>query len=215
MQVRLVHIRAVLTYAAQYPYRHVRLYEQKQQMSSPSDVCNCSLCRCWLCESAQRPSICFPAQGYDERFFLSLISVFAPCSGAGIEELHSIMFIAAQHGWNDVWVDDEDDEGNSNVRWIGSANDRFIDPEWRDAQGRTALMHAASKGHAEFVWNLLKKGADANATDPHGHTALFFLLMGSDDDEVDDAERDGTLAVLLENGVGLHVGNSDRVTPLM
>ncbi|XP_006349369.1 potassium channel AKT2/3 [Solanum tuberosum] len=48
-----------------------------------------------------------------------------------------------------------------------------LDPDIGDAQGRTPLHIAASKGHEECVMVLLRHGCNINLRDVNGHTALW------------------------------------------
>jgi len=46
-------------------------------------------------------------------------------------------------------------------------------------QGWTPLHHAAMKGHAEVVWELLDKKASVGAKDNEGKSPLDFATEGS------------------------------------
>jgi ankyrin repeat protein len=48
----------------------------------------------------------------------------------------------------------------------------------KDKDGTTALMAAAVRGHKEVLEALIKAGADVNAQNGDGHTALFFAYNG-------------------------------------
>lgn len=75
----------------------------------------------------------------------------------------------------------------------------------------TPLMLAAGEGHNAKLLRLLRAGADVNATDIHGSTALDWAV-----------EEGHTQAVCLllsawahvEGGAGVHVGGCDGDTPL-
>jgi hypothetical protein len=53
-----------------------------------------------------------------------------------------------------------------------------------DRNGWTALMYAAYSGHLDVVEFLLNKGAQVNAVDENGRTALFYAATGRKDTEV-------------------------------
>ena len=47
----------------------------------------------------------------------------------------------------------------------------------RDQHGRTPLISAVSKGHAQCVNPLIKAGADVNVSDRYGLTPLIFAVQ--------------------------------------
>jgi hypothetical protein len=64
-------------------------------------------------------------------------------AGARVEELRDILMCAAQHGWDEVWRENE----QGSVEWACAANDRFIDANWYVLRysNRTALICATNK----------------------------------------------------------------------
>ncbi len=86
-------------------------------------------------------------------------------------------------------------------------------PQWSitDAYGKTLLMRAASRGHAELCTILMHAGADLTVACPHGHTALHHCAAAGHADVV---------ALILEHGAAavpaVHVAPSSRdgMTPL-
>jgi ankyrin repeat protein len=70
------------------------------------------------------------------------------------------------------------------------------DPNVKDADGRTALMHAAIGGNAELIAVLLQNGADPDAQDGNGFAAIHFAAQ---DFRLDAAEA------LLQAGANVDV----------
>jgi ankyrin repeat protein len=62
----------------------------------------------------------------------------------------------------------------------GLANVQTVDA--RDDEGRTPLMLAAGLGHGEVVCALLGAGAQVDAADGRGFTALFYACHNGDED---------------------------------
>jgi uncharacterized protein len=71
--------------------------------------------------------------------------------------------------------------------------------------GLTALMLAARQGAAEGVRALAEAGADLNAVDPDGTTALNIAIINAHYD---------VAALLVDKGAGLDVGDAAGMTPL-
>jgi len=74
---------------------------------------------------------------------------------------------------------------------------------------KTPLMHAAESGDIELTRNLINSGADVNATDQNGKTALFYALKSSG-----EAAREVT-QLLLAAGAKANVADRDGYTLLM
>ena len=67
-------------------------------------------------------------------------------------------------------------------------------------------MCAALEGRTETVKALLRKGADVNAKDDSGRTALMFAVINL---------HGQTVKVLLEHGADVNARDDDGATPLM
>ena len=76
----------------------------------------------------------------------------------------------------------------------------------RGADGLTALMLAARRGHAEVVAKLADSGATVDSRDPQGNTALIVSVLGADG---------ATAAVLLGAGASVDAVNGGGQTALM
>ena len=90
------------------------------------------------------------------RDILILFSLFLKISSAGAGG--SIIFYQAAQG---------------HIGQLNSLIDDGVKIDFRDDEGRTALMHAAEFGRLEAVKLLLKRGAKANLRDNDGVTALM------------------------------------------
>lgn len=86
--------------------------------------------------------------------------------------------------------------------------DIMLDPQARDAQGRTSLMLLVmdSRPHIPTIQKLLTDGADVNALDHRGYSAIMHLLTTCDNPEL--------LALLLDAGARIDLWSRDRKTPL-
>lgn len=81
-----------------------------------------------------------------------------------------------------------------------------MNPDARDATGRTALVNAASRGSDSISRKLLSRGADVNARDSTGSTALM------------ESARNGhkeTTKALLENGADVNLTDNNGQSALM
>lgn len=66
-----------------------------------------------------------------------------------------------------------------------------VDPNERDAQNRTALMHASTADRVHLVSALLKHGASADLRDGSGNTALHFAAQENHVDVINELLRHG------------------------
>ena len=76
----------------------------------------------------------------------------------------------------------------------------------KDADGMTALMHAANFARDKVTKLLLKHGADVNAKDKSGNTALMFAA---------DHQEDDVVRLLLEYGADVNAKDKSGNTALM
>lgn len=86
--------------------------------------------------------------------------------------------------------------------------DITLNPHARDTQGRTALMLLVrdSRPHVPSIRRLLADGADINALDRRGYSAIMHLVMSCDNPEL--------LTMLLDAGARIDHRGRDRKTPL-
>jgi len=116
-----------------------------------------------------------------------------------------------------------------------------ISPDGQDL-GFTPLLEAARRGFSETALALIKSGADVNAKDPYGVTALMFCLIAGSKDvaleligkgaDVDSRDVDGRTALvealtseneippevietLVQTGADVNVRLAGGLTPLM
>lgn len=73
----------------------------------------------------------------------------------------------------------------------------LIDIDTKDKDGTNALMAAAVRGHKDVIAQLVKKGANVDAQNVDGHTALMFAYNGKNQvetllDKYSDYMRDAT-----------------------
>jgi serine/threonine protein kinase len=81
-----------------------------------------------------------------------------------------------------------------------------MNPEVKDAAGRTMLINAASRGSNNISQKLLNKGADVNTRDNIGLTALMESVEGNHKE---------TTKVLLENGADVNLADNNGRTALI
>ncbi len=72
-------------------------------------------------------------------------------------------------------------------------------------EGSSALLEAARRGHQEVALGLIGAGADVDAKDPYGVTALMFSFI---------AGSGGTAAALMEKGAEINARDVDGRTAL-
>lgn len=80
-----------------------------------------------------------------------------------------------------------------------------FDPNAKDADGRTALMHAVLNGKDELIKLLISNGADVQAQDLQGNSALHFASQNY---------RVSAATLLLEAGAIVDVRDEYGNTPL-
>jgi ankyrin repeat protein len=78
----------------------------------------------------------------------------------------------------------------------------------------TPLIAAASGSHAEMVAFLLSQGAEVNARDPEGYTALFYAANNSQNEDANDTTLP-VVTILLNQGAKVDACGNDGSTPLM
>ncbi|HEX8748586.1 MAG TPA: ankyrin repeat domain-containing protein, partial [Pyrinomonadaceae bacterium] len=81
-----------------------------------------------------------------------------------------------------------------------------MQPDVKDAAGRTALINAASRGSNNISEKLLRKGANVNAQDNSGSTALMQSALGGHSD---------TARVLLESRADVNLRDNRGQTALI
>jgi len=81
-----------------------------------------------------------------------------------------------------------------------------MNPDTKDASGRTALINAASRGSNNISQKLLSKGAEVNARDSRGSTALMESARG---------DHKETTKVLLERGADVNLTDNNGRTALI
>ncbi len=89
------------------------------------------------------------------------------------------------------------------------SNEKKNDPNERDGRGRTRLMLAVVKNGSEGeIQSLLRQGADVNARDNDGNTALHYLLLSGQN-------IDARLNALLVAHPDVNLATHKGTTPLM
>ncbi len=81
-----------------------------------------------------------------------------------------------------------------------------MNPDTKDARGRTALINAASRGSNNISQKLLSKGAEVDARDSTGSTALMESARG---------DHKETTRVLLEKGADVNLTDNNGRTALI
>jgi len=82
---------------------------------------------------------------------------------------------------------------------------RATDPNWPDLSRRTPLMHACARKQLEVAKLLLERGADVNARDMDGKTALHFTAA--------EGRSADTVRLLLEHGADVNAVDRFGFTP--
>ena len=67
------------------------------------------------------------------------------------------------------------------ARSVPQGDDRGANTEFRDKEGKTALIHAAINQDLRMIQLLLKHDANIDAFDNKGHKALFYIADSSTD----------------------------------
>ena len=75
----------------------------------------------------------------------------------------------------------------------------FIDPNYKDESGYTALSLAAENGHTEIVQALIDQGADLNIQNEDGNTALIRAAINGHTE---------TAKLLIDQGADLNIQNN-------
>lgn len=97
---------------------------------------------------------------------------------------------------------------------VGAMLERGVAVDQRLPGEATALMVAAALGYPDMVERLLAAGADVNAADAHGHTALHAAAQycfGSND----SLRARRLLDLLLTRGAAVDTADKDGATPLL
>ena len=83
-----------------------------------------------------------------------------------------------------------------------------------DAEGATALLHAASEGHARICSLLLALGTDVTARDKGGCTALHVAALEGNVSAIEVLVRGGAKLNDAANAVYLALATPTRVLPM-
>ncbi|KAJ3568319.1 hypothetical protein NPX13_g6459 [Xylaria arbuscula] len=93
-------------------------------------------------------------------------------------------------------------------------------PAWRSGRTSTALMLAVYAGKPDLVELLLSTGADVNASDSDGRTALMYMgvrygVEASGSPEAAEEFQTHTATLLLRHGANIHVRDAQGYSPLL
>lgn len=101
---------------------------------------------------------------------------------------------------------------------VGKIRALLNDGVYVDARGmwnETALIHAACKHQTEAVRYLLRSGADVNAQDEDGHSALLWALLASSTDQPKEwTKAIRTVRVLLHAGARIDLTSTEGYSPI-
>ena len=98
-----------------------------------------------------------------------------------------------------------DAEGNKVIEFLDKPGSTIINTKDRDT-GETALHIVAKRGDTTYLRYLLGRGANANAQDGRGNTALLLVTGIGCGDCID---------ILVKNKANVNLGNSSGETPLI
>lgn len=94
----------------------------------------------------------------------------------------------------------------ANVQQISRLLENKADPNARDEQGMTPLLHVMYRGGSlDLIKRLLSAGADVNGVDESGNTPL---IVGARDESL------AAVRLLVEHGADLNARNNEGDTPL-
>ena len=97
---------------------------------------------------------------------------------------------------------------NPNPEVVSFIIDKGIPVNYRDPIGNTAVLYAAQNYNENVIKTLVKKGADLQAVNENGFTALMSAMSaGNNNVEV--------VKYLIENGIDVNAKDSDNITALM
>ncbi|MCX6773772.1 MAG: ankyrin repeat domain-containing protein [Candidatus Micrarchaeota archaeon] len=99
---------------------------------------------------------------------------------------------------------------NNDTALAQSSIQKGADVNDRDNRGYTMLMTAAAWGRPYIAGLLIQNGADVNAINPYGDTALLQLHSGQDTNYNADVVR-----ILIDNGANIDAMSNGGFTPLM
>src|SRR5688572_25423502 len=106
------------------------------------------------------------------RVGLLMLLLFASLTGCGRNsDAARSELVQMNIVYSDASFLEQASQGNADV--VKLFLDAGINPETKTNEGQTALMAAALSNHLETVRVLLEKGADVNATNKFGGTALM------------------------------------------